>query len=82
MVPGSFGAPPMGNAQSSPPATNTSSTGVSSSLQYGTYGATGDINISVNAGAIADENKLTYIIADQIVKYVRFGGNTAPAGFI
>ena len=81
MVPSSFGAP-VGNAQSSPPPTNASSTGVASNLQYGTYGATGDITVNVNAGAIADENKLTYIIADQIVKYVRFGGTTAPAGFI
>jgi hypothetical protein len=81
MVPESFGAP-KGNAQSSPPPTNASSTGVASNLQYGTYGAEGNITVNVNAGTVADENKLTYIIADQIVKYVRFGGVTAPAGFI
>lgn len=80
-VPKDFGAP-SGNAQSAPPPTNASSTGVASNLQYGTYGAEGNITVNVNAGAIADENKLTYIIADQIVKYVRFGGTTAPAGFI
>ena len=81
-LPSAFGAPPMTNAANTPPATNASTSGVSSSLQYGTYGATGDITVNVNAGTVADENKLTYIIADQIVKYVRFGGTTAPAGFI
>lgn len=67
-----------------PPPTNTSATlpALPAGMNYGAYGATGDINVTVNAGTIADENKLTYIIADQIVKYVRFGGTTAPAGFI
>lgn len=51
-------------------------------MQYGTYGATGDINVNVSAGVIADEDKLKYIIANEVVKYVRFGGTLAPAGFI
>lgn len=71
------------NASNPPPATNANPAAAgASNLQYGTYGATGNITVNVNAGAVADENKLTYIIADQIVKYVRFGGTTAPAGFI
>jgi hypothetical protein len=45
-------------------------------------GGAPNVTVNVNAGTVADENKLTYIIADQIVKYVRFGGTTAPAGFI
>lgn len=51
-------------------------------MQYGTYGATGDINVNVSAGIVADEARLKYIIADEIVKYVRYGGTLAPAGFI
>lgn len=85
-APGSFGIPGT-NATPSAPPTNASPTGspapsLPAGMQYGTFGATGGITVNVNAGAIADENKLTYIIADQIVKYVRFGGTTAPAGFI
>lgn len=80
-TPAGFGMPPAANA-STLPATNASSSAPTSDLQYGSYGKTGDIVVNVNAGTIADENKLVYIIADQIVKYVRFGGTTAPAGFI
>lgn len=53
-----------------------------SGIQYGTYGPTGNINVNVSAGVIADEDRLKYIIADEIVKYVRYGGTLAPAGFI
>jgi len=81
MVPSSFGAP-TGNAQSAPPATNAPSGGVSSSLQYGTYGSSGDININVDAGIISDENRIVYLIADAVTRYTRFGGTTTPAGFI
>jgi len=81
-VPGDFGAPPMSNAASTPPATNASNSGVSSSLQYGTYGSSGDINISVDAGIISDENRIVYLIADAVTRYTRFGGTTTPAGFI
>lgn len=42
----------------------------------------GGITVNVNAGTIADENKLTYIISNELTKFVRFGGITAPAGFI
>lgn len=82
MVPGSFGAPPASNAPSNPPPTNTSSSGATQSLQYGTYGAQGDINITVDAGIISDENRIVYLIADAVTRYTRFGGVTAPAGFI
>jgi hypothetical protein len=80
MVPSSFGAP-SGNAQSAPPPTNASSVPVGAMTGTSAAG-TPNVTVNVNAGTIADENKLTYIIADQIVKYVRFGGTTAPAGFI
>ena len=80
MVPSSFGAP-SGNAQSAPPPTNASSVPVGAMTGTSAAGAP-NVTVNVNAGTIADENKLTYIIADQIVKYVRFGGTTAPAGFI
>jgi hypothetical protein len=80
-LPGSFGAPPLSNAATTPPPTNATA-GIPSGT--GTVAASGgnNITVNVNAGTVADENKLTYIIADQIVKYVRFGGTTAPAGFI
>jgi hypothetical protein len=81
MLPSSFGAP-TSNAQSRPPATNAPSGGVSSSLQYGTYGSSGDININVDAGIISDENRIVYLIADAVTRYTRFGGTTTPAGFI
>lgn len=44
--------------------------------------ATPNVTVNVNAGTIADENKLTYIISNELTKFVRFGGITAPAGFI
>jgi len=71
----------MSNAAPTPPVTNATA-GIPSGT--GTVAASGgnNITVNVNAGTVADENKLTYIIADQIVKYVRFGGVTAPAGFI
>lgn len=80
-VPRDFGAPPISNAAPTPPVTNATA-GIPSGT--GTVAASGgnNITVNVNAGTVADENKLTYIIADQIVKYVRFGGVTAPAGFI
>ena len=65
------------------PSTNTGYVPPTPQQQAAIMGQTGNnITVNVNAGTIADENKLTYIIADQIVKYVRFGGTTAPAGFI
>lgn len=78
-APADFGLPPASNAA---PITNASiaPTPLASSVT-GTSAAP-NVTVNVNAGTIADENKLTYIIADQIVKYVRFGGTTAPAGFI
>jgi hypothetical protein len=67
---------------SNPPPTNASLIPPSAAQQNAILGQAPNVTVNVNAGTIADENKLTYIIADQIVKYVRFGGTTAPAGFI
>jgi hypothetical protein len=80
-LPSSFGAPSMGNAAPTPPPTNASTVPMAAMTGTATGGAP-NVTVNVNAGTVADENKLTYIIADQIVKYVRFGGTTAPAGFI
>ena len=82
-APGSFGLPATNASSSAPPNTN-----VSPSLATGTALApaggagTGNITVNVSAGTIADENKLTYIISNELTKFVRFGGITAPAGFI
>lgn len=72
------------NAAPSVPTTNASTglnTGSMASVAAATGGA-GNITVNVNAGTIADENKLTYIISNELTKFVRFGGITAPAGFI
>ena len=69
-------------AGGNPPPTNTAYIPPSAAEQGAIFGTAPNVTVNVNAGTIADENKLTYIIADQIVKYVRFGGTTAPAGFI
>ena len=82
-TPPGFGTPPGSNAASIPP-TNAGNLlpQLPQGMSYGQYGATGDIIVNVNAGTIADENKLTYIISNEITKFVRFGGILAPAGFI
>lgn len=72
------------NAAPSLPTTNASTglnTGSMASVAAAAGGA-GNITVNVNAGTIADENKLTYIISNELTKFVRFGGTTAPAGFI
>jgi len=72
------------NAAPSVPTTNASTgvnTGSMASVAAAAGGA-GNITVNVNAGTIADENKLTYIISNELTKFVRFGGITAPAGFI
>lgn len=84
-TPGSFGMPASTNAASSPPPATNAGAGLPAlpqGMSYGSYGATGDIIVNVNANTIADENKLTYIISNELTKFVRFGGVTAPAGFI
>lgn len=84
-TPGDFGMPPGTNAASSPPPATNAGAGLPAlpqGMSYGSYGATGDIIVNVNANTIADENKLTYIISNELTKFVRFGGVTAPAGFI
>lgn len=80
VTPEGFGLPPTNSTQTPIPATNASSGLPTAPAPAG--GGSPNVTVNVNAGTIADENKLTYIIADQIVKYVRFGGVTAPAGFI
>jgi len=81
-TPGGFGIPGT-NATPSAPITNAAPNAIPSMAERNAImGTTPNVTVNVNAGTIADENKLTYIIADQIVKYVRFGGVTAPAGFI
>ena len=81
-TPGSFGVPGT-NATPSAPSTNAAPAAIPSMAQQNAImGSSPNVTVNVQAGTIADENKLTYIIADQIVKYVRFGGTTAPAGFI
>ena len=72
------------NAAPSVPTTN-ASTGVNTGSMASVAaaaGSAGNITVNVNAGTIADENKLTYIISNELTKFVRFGGITAPAGFI
>jgi hypothetical protein len=72
------------NAAPSVPTTN-ASTGVNTGSMASVAavaGGAGNITVNVNAGTIADENKLTYIISNELTKFVRFGGITAPAGFI
>ena len=89
-VPKDFGVPQMQNpivppvVPPPPPPMVPAPAGTDSApgIQYGTYGATGNINVNVSAGIIADEDRLKYIIADEVVKYVRYGGTLAPAGFI
>jgi len=82
-VPGNFGAP----------GSNVASTGVSTNASSGlpptssmpsvsSGSSASNITVNVSAGTIADENKLTYIISNELTKFVRFGGVTAPAGFI
>lgn len=72
-------------AATNPPPTNASAINPSNGPLFGgmenVYGG-GNITVNVNAGTIADENKLTYIISNELTKFVRFGGVTAPAGFI
>ena len=72
-------------AAGNPPPTNASAINPSNGPLFGgmqdVYGG-GNITVNVNAGTIADENKLTYIISNELTKFVRFGGVTAPAGFI
>lgn len=80
-VPGGFGAPGTNVTSGGIPQTN-ASTGLSTAPGTAASPSAPNVTVNVQAGTIADENKLTYIIADQIVKYVRFGGTTAPAGFI
>lgn len=80
-VPGGFGAPGTNVTSGGIPQTN-ASTGLSAAPGTAASPSAPNVTVNVQAGTIADENKLTYIIADQIVKYVRFGGTTAPAGFI
>lgn len=72
------------NATVSPPPTNASTAFNPGTVSTATVGAGGGSNIvvNVNAGTVADENKLTYIISNELTKFVRFGGITAPAGFI
>ena len=84
--------PPNTNVPSQPPATNTAPPNTPLAGGMGpAYGNFRDlatqqfgsgITVNVNAGTIADENKLTYIISNELTKFVRFGGVTAPAGFI
>lgn len=71
-------------AASNPPPTNASTFIPPTSAEQGAiFGTTpNNITVNVNAGTIADENKLTYIISNELTKFVRFGGITAPAGFI
>jgi len=72
------------NAAPSVPTTNASTglnTGSMASVAAAA-GNAGNITVNVNAGTIADENKLIYIISNELTKFVRFGGITAPAGFI
>jgi hypothetical protein len=82
-VPGGFGVPGTNVSNTPLPATNASP---NATPLYGgmepVYGNGGGITVNVNAGTIADENKLTYIISNELTKFVRFGGITAPAGFI
>lgn len=78
-APSSFGLPATNTSASSPVMTNVSPTPITPSAG-GTPPA--PITVNVNAGTIADENKLTYIISNELTKFVRFGGVTAPAGFI
>ena len=77
---------PPTNAGSNPPPTNASQDYAASLGRYfagvGPDPGAGNITVNVNAGTIADENKLTYIISNELTKFVRFGGITAPAGFI
>lgn len=83
VVPPATNAAPM-----NPPATNTAPPNTplygGMSPAYGNFAneVNGGITVNVNAGTIADENKLTYIISNELTKFVRFGGITAPAGFI
>lgn len=72
------------NAAPAVPTTNSSTglnTGSLPTAAAANAGAS-NITVNVNAGTIADENKLTYIISNELTKFVRFGGITAPAGFI
>lgn len=78
-APSSFGLSATNTSASSPVMTNVSPTPITPSAG-GTPPA--PITVNVNAGTIADENKLTYIISNELTKFVRFGGVTAPAGFI
>lgn len=82
-APGSFGLPPTNTAGAPIPSTN-ASTGITgtTAATNATSNAPSNITVNVNAGTIADENKLTYIISNELTKFVRFGGITAPAGFI
>ncbi len=84
--------PPNTNVPMQPPATNTAPPNTPLAGGMGpAYGNFRDlatqqfgsgITVNVNAGTIADENRLTYIISNELTKFVRFGGITAPAGFI
>jgi hypothetical protein len=81
-TPSSFGLPPTNVTAPSSfglPATNVSPAPIKASAPAP---AAPNITVNVSAGTIADENKLTYLIGEQLTKYVRFGGTTAPAGFI
>lgn len=69
-------------AATNPPPTNTGYIPPSAAQQGAIFGTNPSITVNVNAGTIADENKLTYIISNELTKFVRFGGVTAPAGFI
>ena len=84
VAPGSFGLP-QSNAASGPPATNASTGMAPLERSMGGFGGRDvapDVTVNINAGVVSDQNNLSYIIADQIVKYVRYGGTLAPAGFI
>jgi hypothetical protein len=81
-APSSFGLPATNVTAPSSfglPATNASPAPIAASAPAT---AAPNITVNVSAGTIADENKLTYLIGEQLTKYVRFGGTTAPAGFI
>lgn len=81
-VPESFAPPSMGNAPLTPPPTNATAGIPAGAVERSVANSGQNIVVNVNAGMVANSNELTALIGNEIVKYTRYGGVTAPAGFI
>jgi hypothetical protein len=81
-APADFGLPPSSNAA---PTTNASITGAPLERSLGGFGGVDlapTVNVTVNAGAVGNEQYLATLIGQYVTLNTRNGNVTAPAGFL